>query len=214
MSFSMRASGIVLGAIIFASATGCASTQTTGMGRASGSEIGSAASVTTGDSAFARNACESSWMQAQLGGIAAANTKTKEIRAFAKQLAHDHARAEKELSAIFSRRQLPPDPELDLNIEQSLNHLARLKGGAFDQAFKNEVISEHEAGIAVFQREATEGTDPDLRAFAQKHLPELERHLQIARNLPVSSDAEGPAPEAGVANALGSPLVRGVTTMR
>jgi putative membrane protein len=216
MEFSKRAavSGLVLSSILCVGAIGCASSQSTHMGRAAGSETGAASSVTSSDSNFARNACESSAAEIQMSQLAAANTKTKEVRSFARKLASDHQRAEKELSGLFTRKQIPAENELNMNYQTSLDELARLKGGNFDQAFKDDVIRAHENAIAALQKEASEGSDPDLRAFAQKRLPELQRHLQIARTLPVSSDTEGPKATPDVGHALSDPGARGVTSLR
>jgi len=45
-------------------------------------------------------------------------------------------------------------------------------------------VSDHEEAVALFQKEASSGTDPDLKAFAQKTLPTLQEHLKMAQALP------------------------------
>jgi len=35
----------------------------------------------------------------------------------------------------------------------------------------------------LFERYATEGGNPDLKAFAGKHLPHLKEHLKMAQDL-------------------------------
>jgi putative membrane protein len=136
------------------------------------------------------------------------------VRSFARKLAQDHARAEKELSQLFSRKGIPPEPELAGNLQNSLDRLAGLKGGQFDQAFKQQVIEDHQKAIALFEKQAEQGTDPELKAFAQKHLPHLREHIDIARGLPVSSDTEGPPPENSVNTILQNPATRGINGPR
>ncbi|MBV8675203.1 MAG: DUF4142 domain-containing protein [Acidobacteriaceae bacterium] len=38
-----------------------------------------------------------------------------------------------------------------------------------------------------FQKEADSGQDPQLKAFAQKYLPKLQQHLQMAQSLAARS---------------------------
>jgi putative membrane protein len=42
------------------------------------------------------------------------------------------------------------------------------------------MIRDHQQDIADFRKEAESGQDPDLKAFAQRTLPILEQHLQMA----------------------------------
>jgi hypothetical protein len=93
------------------------------------------------------------------------------------------------------------------NLQNSLDRLAGLKGGQFDAAFKQQVIADHEKVIVLFEEQAKHGTDPDLKAFAQKYLPHLREHVEMARALPISSDNEGP-PEDSVNTILQNPAGR------
>jgi len=56
-------------------------------------------------------------------------------------------------------------------------------GAEFDRAFLHEAISHHEKDVALFEKESTSGSDPELKAFAAKTLPTLRQHLQTARSL-------------------------------
>ena len=42
---------------------------------------------------------------------------------------------------------------------------------------------EREAAIALYERHAAEGRDPALKQFAQRTLPQLRSHLELARKL-------------------------------
>jgi putative membrane protein len=45
------------------------------------------------------------------------------------------------------------------------------------------MVQDHEQDVADFQKEAQSGSDPRLKAFAQKHLPVLQQHLQMAKSI-------------------------------
>jgi putative membrane protein len=189
---------------------GCAADRHDGMGASSsGSQsVSGSSTVASEDSSFARQACHAGAAEIEIGRMAAVNTRNKAIRKIARTLSDDHARAEKELSALFTRKQMPPEPELTEDFRHSLQRLAEMKGGAFDAAFKRQVIEDHERAIAMFEKQAEQGTDPDLKAFAENRLPHLREHLATARLLPISADLDGPTAEPNINAVLQNPGFR------
>ena len=186
-------------------AGGCASQQQSAMGAHNAVQTGTASAETS----FAHQACQSAATEVELGQLAALNTRNKEIQMFAKSMAADYKRAGEELDRLFVLKGIPEEARLE-NFQSSVDQLVPLKGGQFDRAFKDQVIEGHEKAIAEFERQAREGTDPDLRAFAEKHLPELREHLEIARNLPISSGKKGPPAEGNFNTVQSNPAVRGI----
>jgi putative membrane protein len=188
---------------------GCARDQQSAMGGVgSGSQTLTGSAVPPDDSNFAREACQTGTAEMEIGKLAAQNTRNKEVRKFARTLSEDHAKAEKELSQLFSRKGLPPEKELAGNYQSSLERLAGLKGGQFDAAFKEQVVADHEQAIDLFAKQAEQGTDAELKAFAEKRLPQLRTHLEMARTLPISSDTEGPPPQPNPNTILQHPIIR------
>jgi putative membrane protein len=193
-------------------ATGCATHHPSGTGASASASatVSGSSTVTATDSDFARQACQTGVAEVEIGRLAMQNTRNSAIRRFARTLSRDHARAEQELAALFERKGISPEAELAHDFQGSLQRLAGLKGGAFDAAFKEQVIADHENAIALFERQAGEGADADLRAFAQKRLPQLREHMETARALPVSSDVDGPVASPGVNTVLQNQAIRTV----
>jgi len=199
---------VILSATVFF--VGCATERATNTGGATGSDVaigsGSGA-VAPADSSFAREACQAGAAEVELGKLAARKTRNREVRALARKISEDHARAEKELSQLFSSKDLPPEKELAADLQTSLDRLAGLTAREFDQAFKEQVIQDHQKAIELFEKQAQQGTDADLKAFAQKQLPHLREHLAAAQRLEVASDTRtGGEPTA--ADVLGNPVTR------
>lgn len=76
-----------------------------------------------------------------------------------------------------------PHPKLSASAQHSLDRLQGLNGAAFDREFMKQMVTDHKAAVADFQRAATSASDPEVKAFAQKTLPGLQEHLQLARSL-------------------------------
>jgi putative membrane protein len=49
------------------------------------------------------------------------------------------------------------------------------------------MIEDHQKDIADFEQEAASGKDPALKAFAEKYLPVLKHHLQMAKAINTKS---------------------------
>ena len=74
-------------------------------------------------------------------------------------------------------------PKLSASAQHSLDRLQGLNGAEFDREFMKQMVTDHKAAVADFQRAATSASDPEVKTFAQKTLPGLQEHLQLARSL-------------------------------
>ena len=43
------------------------------------------------------------------------------------------------------------------------------------------MVDDHESDVSAFQKQADNGTDPDVKAFAAKTLPVLKKHLDAIK---------------------------------
>jgi predicted outer membrane protein len=55
-----------------------------------------------------------------------------------------------------------------------LTKLGKLEGAAFDRAYVDDQIRDHEKTIALFEREAKTGKEAELKAFAEKTLTDSQ----------------------------------------
>jgi putative membrane protein len=75
--------------------------------------------------------------------------------------------------------QLPQ--ELPDDAQQLYEELQQKSGQEFDQAYMDEMVSDHEEDVETFQEYAESGQDPDLTSFAEQTLPVLQEHLELAQ---------------------------------
>jgi putative membrane protein len=54
-------------------------------------------------------------------------------------------------------------------------------GADFDKAYVKKMIAGHEDTSAAFEKESTEGKDPDVVALANKYLSVVNSHLEHAK---------------------------------
>jgi putative membrane protein len=68
-------------------------------------------------------------------------------------------------------------------MQAAIAKLEKLDGAAFDRAYVDDQIRDHDKTIALFEREVKSGKDPELKAFAEKTLPTLKEHRSMVQEL-------------------------------
>ena len=155
-----------------------------------------------------KNAAEGGHFEIQGARMAMAKAHDSRVREYARRLIDDHAKADQQLKPIARARgvTLPAEPSADQ--QAKLQSLRGLKGNEFDRRFVEVLgLEAHRATIEKFRNEISDGTDPQVKSFAQKVLPKLEQHLQIAQNLQgrvEGKDASGGKNDAGNRAAAGA----------
>jgi len=153
--------------------------------------------VSVTDQAFAMMAAEGGLAEVQLGKLAADQAASPEVKQLGQLLVQDHTAANQELVAIAKQKNISLPDEVDDTHEDVVELFSRLEGAQFDREFLRHQVMHHEKDVAAFGVQAKEGQDPELRAFAQKQLPALQKHLQQIRNLAAQHHTTGKGGQAG-----------------
>src|SRR5438874_1575899 len=72
---------------------------------------------------------------------------------------------------------------LDAHSDKMIAPFERLKGPAFDHRFVQETVTGHTKATPEYQKEANNGQNADIKAYANQALPTLQKHLEQARDL-------------------------------
>lgn len=133
------------------------------------------------DKTFATKAAAGGQAEVRLGQLALKNAESPKVRQFGERMVTDHTQANQALEQIGRQQQMTLPTVPDAADRATEERLSNLKGRAFDTAYVQDMVKDHETDVADFRREADSGKDPALKAFAQKYLPVLEQHLQLAK---------------------------------
>jgi putative membrane protein len=143
------------------------------------------------DQVFAMTAGEGGLAEVQLGKLAEDRSASPEVKQFAQRLVQDHTTANQELLKIAKQKDISVPREVNDTHEEVVKLFSRLEGAEFDREFLRYQVMHHEKDTAAFALQAKDGQDPELKAFAAKHLPILKEHLQQARDLAAQQHAGG-----------------------
>jgi len=142
----------------------------------------SANRLTSGDSTFADKAAQGGMAEVKLGELAKEKASSQAVKDFGQRMVHDHTRINDDLKSLASKKGITLPTSLDSKDQTTYDRLNNLSGTAFDKAYMRDMVSDHRADINEFKREANDGTDPDMKAFATRALPILEEHLKAAES--------------------------------
>lgn len=140
---------------------------------------------------FLRWAAVDGLMETTLAGMVDDQTDDESLEKFADQIDSDHDKANRGIVTLAEKRGIDIPNSLDDRHKRILDQMGKLKGKAFEERYLQWTLSAHERAVRLFASEAEHGHDPDVRAFARKHLPALRQHLKMAREL---ASARGIAP--------------------
>ncbi len=142
------------------------------------------------DYRFIEKAAAGGAMEVQMGQLAAQKGASQAVRDFGQRMVTDHSKAAKELKQLVTQKGAMLPAQMSHHEESTMKHLQSLTGADFDKAYSKDMVSDHRKDVKDFQKEAGEVTDPDLRAWAQKTLPVLQQHLQLAQQMETTVKSE------------------------
>ena len=123
------------------------------------------------DKSFMMNAAKGGMMEVEWGKIAAQNGQHADVKKFGNRMVADHSKANEELMALAQ--------------EEGVKLPSEKEGGKWksDKDYMDMMVKDHEKDLAEFESQAKEGTDPDLKKFAEKTSKVVKKHLEMAKEI-------------------------------
>jgi putative membrane protein len=143
--------------------------------------------LSAADRKFVMSAAQGGMAEVQLGQLAAKNGSADSVKQFGQRMVDDHSKANDELKQLASSKGITLPSAANRKQRQTYNHLSHLTAASFDRAYAADMVKDHEMDVREFEKESTNASDPDVKAWAAKTLPTLQEHLRMARALPSAS---------------------------
>lgn len=132
---------------------------------------------------FATNAADAGIAEVSLANLAISKTENKAIADFANMMLKNHGAANDELIALAKSKNITLPATMSKDYQNSRNELAEKTGSDFDKKYADMMEKDHVRVLALMQHEAMKGTDPDLKAFANKMTPVINSHINAIRKI-------------------------------
>jgi putative membrane protein len=135
------------------------------------------------DKDFMMAAAQGGMTEVELGKVAGEKGSSDQVKEFGARMVKDHTAANDELKGIAAQKGVTLPSSLDARHQAQVDKMNKLAGPAFDTAYVNGMVRDHEKTVAMFKEEAQSGQDPDVKAFASKTLPTLEDHCSSIKSI-------------------------------
>jgi putative membrane protein len=143
------------------------------------------------DTSFMKDAAEAGNAEVSGSQVALSQSGSSDVKTFAQMMVDDHTKAGTELKGLADQKGVKISDTPSVTKKTEIKLLSERKGSSFDQHYADSIgVKAHEDTVKLFQKEVDKGTDPDVKAWAQKTLPALQHHLEMAQQLKTKTDAE------------------------
>lgn len=141
------------------------------------------AAVSKADQQFVTDAAADGLAEVRLGQLATQRAASDEVKQFGRRMVEDHTKTNNQLADIATQKGISIPTSLKPEHEELADRLRGLSGEAFDRAYMQNMVKDHDKAVSNFEKEAKTGRDRDIRSFADSQLPVLRDHLEQARDL-------------------------------
>jgi putative membrane protein len=133
------------------------------------------------DQTFIQDAAKGGMLEVHMGQLALQRASNPAVKTFAEHLVADHTKGNADLASLARQKgiMVPPD---DAKMAMSMS-IATKSGADFDREYIKTMVTDHQKTIEMFEKEASSGSDPDVKEWANKTLPTLRSHLADAQAL-------------------------------
>lgn len=132
---------------------------------------GGGSSLSEKDKTFMKKAAKGGMMEVTMGQMAEQKAQNDEVKSFGKRMVTDHSKANDELKSIASKKgfELP-----------NKEHAGKWTS---DKAYIDMMVKDHEKDLAEFKEEASSGSDPDVKKFADDTSKVIQEHLDLVKEI-------------------------------
>lgn len=184
-------------AVAFLPLSGVAAIADAQTGSVPGSASTAASRLSPVDYNFVAQANLGAPFQIDSGRVAEKSATTADIRDYAHLMVVTHIPVVDALNAVLERQRItaPPNTLLHGAYGAMIASLKAEAGAALDRDYVEGQVEYQKGNAALFKYEIQNGTDPDLKTFAQHTLPKIEDHLQRALKLAQEIKAAAVSPK-------------------
>jgi putative membrane protein len=135
------------------------------------------------DRKYFQEIAQANLAEIETGKLAQSKASSDEVKKFAQHMVDDHGKMLQEQQTMAKSKgvSLPKQPKKEHR--SALKKLEAASGEKFDRAYMEQMVKDHEKTLKLVQDAAKNAKDPELKQAAQKAAPEVQKHLDMAKQI-------------------------------
>lgn len=135
------------------------------------------------DAEFAVKAASGGMMEVELGRLAQQKAQSQAVKDFGAMMVEDHSKANEELKTLATSKNIILPSTMGEDHQKHVDELSKLSGAEFDKKYVKMMVDDHKEDIDHFKEAADDAKDMEIKAFAAKTLPTLQKHYDAIKNI-------------------------------
>ena len=135
---------------------------------------------------FLEKAAEGQQIEISLGQLAAQRAVNERVKDFGQEMVEDHKKSGQQVEQLAMKCGVQLFPGVSEDHKQRVNKLSQLSGHAFDRAYIDYILEDHETTVEEFQRFEKSIEDIGIKQWIASTLPTLQTHREKARRVKYS----------------------------
>ncbi|AMJ67653.1 DUF4142 domain-containing protein [Hymenobacter sp. PAMC 26628] len=104
------------------------------------------------------------------------------VKAYANKMIADHTKAGAELTPIAKAHGVKLKGMMDAEHQTIREAMLKMSGPDLEKKYMDQMVTDHDKTVALFQSEIANGKQADTKAFASKTLPTIQQHDSMAKS--------------------------------
>lgn len=143
------------------------------------------------DRDFVKEALQGGMAEVQLGQLALQKSNNDQVKQFAQKMIDDHTKLGEQMKPVAQQLGVKEPTGPSKKQKETIAKLQNLNGDAFDKAYVQAMVKDHQHDHMAFQHEAQMGGDPNVKQAAAQGEQVISAHLQLIKQIAKSQGVTG-----------------------
>ncbi|MCC8424705.1 DUF4142 domain-containing protein [Mucilaginibacter sp. UR6-11] len=131
------------------------------------------------DAKFVTDVAEACLAEIKIGDLAKSRGADKRVKNLGALLVKDLTKGHGRLALLAKSKKIALADTISADDQQSIAELAKKSANEFDHAYMGKMKNDYKKALVLFQATSKSAFDPQIKEFATRNIPTIQRHLDL-----------------------------------